>query len=98
MNQRGLVPLYRWFERLPSAIGRINVHAHDALFFSVLPAYAYDVTKFLVESLEAPHRYWGVDFQMPCEVKLGLSWKGTHEWKRLPSRDVFEAAVAQLGV
>ena len=78
MNQKGLKPLADWFER--EQCGRINVHAHDALFFSVVPERAWDATKFLIDSLESPFTYHGTSLCMPCEVKVGLSWKGTSSW------------------
>ena len=100
MNQKGLVPLHHWFNQQEAhtgdRCGRINVHGHDALLFSVLPERAYDATKVLVESLESPYSYWGVEFSMPVEVKCGLSWKGSHEWKRMPTRSEFEEVVHEL--
>jgi len=94
MNQKGLKPLADWFER--EQCGRINVHAHDALFFSVLPERAWDATKFLIDSLESPFTYHGTSLCMPCEVKVGLSWKGTSSWGQLPTQSTFEEAVYEL--
>ena len=94
MNQKGLKPLAAWFER--EQCGRINVHAHDALFFSVLPERAWDATKFLIDSLESPFTYHGTSLCMPCEVKVGLSWKGTSSWGQLPEQSTFEEAVYEL--
>ena len=94
MNQKGLKPLADWFER--EQCGRINVHAHDALFFSVVPERAWDATKFLIDSLESPFTYHGTSLCMPCEVKVGLSWKGTSSWGQLPTQSTFEEAVYEL--
>lgn len=94
MNQKGLKPLADWFER--EQCGRINVHAHDALFFSVVPERAWDATKFLIDSLESPFTYHGTSLCMPCEVKVGLSWKGTSSWGQLPEQSTFEEAVYEL--
>jgi len=97
MNMKGLVPFHEWLsDGRGNRVGRINVHAHDALFFSIEPLYAYEATKFLVDSLESPYRYYGVDFVMPCEISLGISWKGEKQWKRMPSREEFETVVEGL--
>lgn len=117
MNSLGLVPFFWYIQEQSKLAGRpvahINVHAHDALFFSALPEYAYALTKFLVESMEQPWvvqpnlmqasdlrtvaRYATItNFRIPCELKLGRSWKGTHEFKRLPAQEEFEDAVASL--
>jgi DNA polymerase I-like protein with 3'-5' exonuclease and polymerase domains len=94
MNQYGLIPLWNYLEQNKS--GRINAHVHDSLFFSVKPSAAYEVTKFLVDSLEKPRVYWGVELVMPCEVKVGARWKASHEWKRMPSQEEFQAAIGGL--
>lgn len=93
MNQRGLVPLHSYLQEHG---GRINAHVHDSLFFSVPRETAYEATKFLVESLEAPRTYWGVELCMPATVKIGSRWKMEQEWLRLPTREVFEETVAGL--
>ena len=106
MNHLGLVPLHYYLleqsKQAGRCIGRINIHAHDALFVSALPEYAFQVTKFLVDSLEAP---WYVQpqhtdslrfFRVPCEIGIGTSWKKALEWKRLPSQEEFNDSVQQL--
>ena len=101
MNQFGLVPFF-WYTQEESrregvSVATINVHAHDALVFSARPQYAYAATKFLVDSLEQARQFYGMSLSIPCEIKVGTSWKGQHEFKRLPSRDEFDSAVSQLG-
>lgn len=94
MNRQGFVPMD---ERLRHGdIGKINVQCHDELFMSLRPEVAYDGTKFLVESLETPRKYYGVELAMPCGVEIGLSWKGSVEWKRMPSRREFEEAMRRI--
>lgn len=93
MNQYGLIPLHHY---LKTGGGAINAHVHDSLFFSVPREGAYDATKFLVDSLEQPRTYWGVELSIPCEICIGQNWGGTTKWKRLPSRDEFETAVADI--
>ena len=100
MNQLGLKPFFWYIQdcnrREGGLVAAINVHAHDALFFSVLPKYAYPLTKFLVDSLEQSRSLYGTTLAIPTEIKCGTSWKGTHAWKRLPSQAVFEEAVHDL--
>lgn len=96
MNQFGLKPFYRYLDDLNRregrVIGSLNVHAHDALVFSVLPAYAYAATRFLVQSLEQPRVMRGVTLSIPCEIKVGHTWKGSAKWKRLPTQEEFDHA------
>lgn len=94
MNQRGLIPMSRHLAH--GNLGLLNVHCHDSLFMSLEPEVAFEATLFLVNSLEAPRRYCGVDFSMPCEVKMGLSWKASVEWKRMPDRKTFESAMREV--
>jgi DNA polymerase I-like protein with 3'-5' exonuclease and polymerase domains len=93
INQYGFIPLAHY---LKGVGGHINAHVHDSLFFSVPRETAYDTTKFLVDSLERPRMYWGVELSMPCTVKVGGRWKTEMEWQRLPTREEFEATVSTL--
>lgn len=95
INQRGLILLHSYLAGTP---GHINAHVHDSLFFSVPREIAYDTTKFLVDSLEQPRTYWGVELVMPCEIKVGGRWKCEHEWKRMPSRAEFESVTATISL
>jgi len=60
------------------------------------------VTKGLIESLETPRTYFhdviegGVEIVMPCEVQIGRTMAMEVGWKRLPSQERFEAAIAGL--
>jgi len=100
MNQLGFKPFF-WYihdlcQREGRDVGAINVHGHDSLVYSILPQYAYETTKFLVESLEQERVMRDVPLSIPCEVKCGRTWKGEHEWKRLPSRAEFDAVIDSL--
>lgn len=102
MNQLGLVPFWWYIQDLAARegqpVGAINVHAHDALVFSAKPQYAYNLTQFLVTSLEQERTMYGASLFIPCEIKLGRSWKGDVAWKRLPPQAKFEEAVHGLTV
>lgn len=96
MNHLGLVPLW---ERLAGGgwrEGRINLQGHDALFLSLQPGSAYDVVHFLVTNLEQPRSYYGLELSIPCTIKIGMRWKGEHEWKRLPPRAEFETVMCRV--
>jgi hypothetical protein len=95
MNQWGVKPLLALFEEHPDW-GRLNVHVHDGLFISVKPERAYDVATFLVVQLERPRKYGIAEMTIPCELALGLRWKAAKEFKRVPTREEFDAAVAQV--
>lgn len=94
MEQFGLIPFYHQAVALGKA--RLNAFVHDSLWFSVRPEEAWEVTKNLVTTMEQPRMYRGVELAIPTEVKVGLRWKGSHEWKRLPKREEFEEVVYGL--
>lgn len=97
MNQLGFKPFFWYLEetskRAGKRVGWINVHDHDALFFSMLPDYAYAATSWLVGSLETSHTLHGTALSVPCEMAIGRSRKSEVGWKRLPSREAFEEAI-----
>lgn len=95
MNQWGFKALMQLFADHPDW-GRLNVHVHDGLFVSVVPERAYEVALFLVEHLERPRQYGRAEMTIPCEVALGRRWKPDVEFKRLPTRADFDAAVRQV--
>ena len=94
MNQQGLKPMHRWMKGREG--GKLHLHNHDELVFSVKPEIAYDATRFLVESLERPRSYYGVELSVPCEVQIWRTWEGATEWKRMPTREEFEDEVRSL--
>ena len=100
MNQLGFVPFFWYLEeaskRAGKRVGAINVHDHDALFFSVLPEYAYDAALFLVTALEQERALRGTQFRVPCEVAIGRSRKSEYAWKRFPPKEEFQEAVRCL--
>ena len=73
-----------------------NAEVHDSLFMSARPEVAYTATRALVASLEQPRVMYGGELVIPCEVTIGRTWKGSKEWKRLPEREEFEAAVQEV--
>lgn len=94
-QQRGVKVMFRRWVEVDGHLWQMNIQAHDAIVFSADPSVAYRVTEMLVRSIEAPRHVWGVDFSMPCEIKVGLNWgkKGMVEFKELPGRKEFEEVV-----
>lgn len=77
---------------------RINVHCHDALIVSCRVDEVFGVARILNESLSVPRPFGeGIGaLAMPCEFKLGRSWKAEVEWKQLPERGEMEAAARAI--
>lgn len=73
-----------------------NAEVHDSLFMSAWPEIAYDATFALVNSLEKPRVMYGGELVIPCEITIGKTWKGSKEWKRLPSREEFDEGVREV--
>lgn len=88
LNQRGFLPLSRFIRR-EGLQARINLQVHDSLVISTPPNEAYTIARFLRDSLETPIDYEGIPLAMPVEVKLGRTWKGDVEFKKLPKRAAF---------
>lgn len=95
MNLLGLIPAWRYLKE-KGYKSKLNMQVHDALLFSLRPEEAYDVLKYTVESLEQPRDYYGVELVIPCSIKIGQTWKGDHEWKKLPEREEFERKMEEV--
>lgn len=93
LNVYGLVPMYQWLAQHADVDARIVAHVHDALIFSVAPQHAYDVACAVVACLERPVTYPSGDMVVPVEFKCGPAWGTGREWKRLPARAEFDAAI-----
>lgn len=88
MNLFGFIPTYHYLKNLRS---KINIQRHDALIVSCHPAEAYDVTSFMVRTLERPVVYpGGNEMIVWATVKIGRNDKEGYEWKALPSKSEFE--------
>lgn len=93
----GLVKLHEWIEQfqMQSAV-RIANEKHDSLLISTLPELTWQIMTMLKSWLEKPRTYNGIELMIPCEFKLGTDASMPVEFKRFPSRDELEAAVAKL--
>lgn len=99
LNQYGFLPLWERLERGElGELTKINLHVHDALVVSCKPIDVWDVAAFLDRSLGRSRDIQGSTLRMYVEFKLGKTWKGGHEWKRLPGRDeMTDVALALMG-
>lgn len=91
MNQCGVLPSMKLLSTT-SIDANINAQVHDSLLFSVTPDDCYDLAVFLGEHLTHELDYGHTKLSVPVEYKLGRSWKGNLEFKRLPDRKTFTAA------
>lgn len=94
LNQWGFVPLWRWLRAENTPVAFINAQVHDALLVSCRPQDAYNIATMLRNALERPRLYLNEPMTVWCEFGIGSTWKKSHEWKRLPSRnEMTEAAM-----
>jgi len=91
----GVAPLHTWLTQRRSAARIVNT-VYDSVIVSTPPGDAYDIAAFLVGSLERPRVYDGVACVIPVELKLGATWRGDVEFKRLPDRATFTEAATRL--
>ena len=100
-NQWGLKPLDTYI-RARHLRSRINLNVHDEVVASCPPDEVWEGATFLRDSLERPKVYRSpvtgadVELTIPVEFKLGTTLRPTVEYKRLPERAAFDAAVAGL--
>lgn len=84
MNCAGFTPL---FTRAIGCSGRLMLHEHDELVFSVPPEAAYNLACACRDYVEQPYELAGNEYFVPIEFGLGTSWAYEYEWKELPSEE-----------
>ena len=94
LNQRGVIPLHMLMRSLENRPP--NIQVHDSLLSSVRPQNAYLVATFLQDSLQRPLLLAGNVLVPYVEFKLGSTWEGSREFKRLPSEAEFTAAAFEV--
>ena len=96
MNQWGVIPVTRYCQQV---LGRVpNVQVHDSLLISCWPKEAYGLACCLRDHLERPRLINGTPLSIPVEYKLGRTWAGNIEFKRLPSEAEFTEKAMALSV
>ena len=97
LNRKGLVPLGQYLRSRPGPNRpRLVCQVHDSLLVSTPPAEAWGVYQFVLKSLDYPLRLRGTELRIPVEAKIGLSWKGDHEFKKPVTGEEFEEEVQRL--
>lgn len=93
-NVMGFVPADDRIEGGEWRGAKIVQQGHDSLQFTSPPKWAYDIAKFVTESMGAERTYPGAGgpwaMSMPIGVKVGHNWKDMKEWKQIPPREEFE--------
>jgi hypothetical protein len=76
---------------------RINLQVHDEICLSTCPEEAWDVIRFIQESLYTEREYEGERLSIPIEYALETRYHSADvEFKRFPSKEEFEADFAKL--
>jgi DNA polymerase I-like protein with 3'-5' exonuclease and polymerase domains len=101
LNAWGLVPIYNYINaHLPINSARIVAQVHDSVLISCVPEAGYALIEHLHENLTAPRTYASRTGQrtlsMPCEFKIGKTWKGDHTFASLPLPTEYDAAIDAL--
>lgn len=96
-NQYMFIPLDRYIQ-LRVLRSHINLQAHDAVIVSAVPQEVYEIASFLNTSLMRPRKYRGIELVITPEFVVSTDWGKAKkaEWKKLPSQDEMENAVAKL--
>jgi len=95
LNQWGWVPLYYWIRATKVDTYVMKQH-HDSIAISVHPSRAWETWQFVFARLNRPRVYLGKSLTIPVGLKMGRTLAATVEFKRPPTREEFEAAIANL--
>ena len=96
LNQCGFVPTDQFLLR-NNMRSRINLQVHDEICLSTCPEEAWDVIRFIQESLYTEREYEGERLSIPIEYALETRYHSADvEFKRFPSKEEFEADFAKL--
>lgn len=97
LNQLGFIPMAGIITAWDA---RVCAQVHDSLLFSCAPEHAYSIAAQTQYMLERERTYHGAGGPVPltigCEFKIGRTWKGDTEWKKLPTEEEFNRAVSRI--
>jgi hypothetical protein len=97
MNQYGVIAVDGWLtENYDPSIAELLAQAHDEVILSVVPPVAYDVAKFVIDSLEREIFVLDEPISIPADLSYGTSWGGKIELGALPDREIFDQKVEKL--
>jgi hypothetical protein len=84
LNQWGFIPLDQFIER-NNLKSRINMQVHDEVLVSVTRDEAWDIARFLRDSIEREREYDGINLKMPVTFAIERRYHTEEvEFKRLP--------------
>lgn len=95
INQQGLIPMYHWLKN-SKMYTRILAQVHDSLLFNTCIEEAYDVALAFKGWIAKPIEYPAGPLSVPVTFKIGRTWAGDHEWKKLPSREEFNTKIEEI--
>ena len=95
INQQGLIPMYHWLKR-SKMYTKIIAQVHDSLLFNTCIEEAYDVALAFRGWIAEPIEYPAGPLSVPVTFKIGKTWAGDHEWRKLPSRDEFNTKIQEI--
>lgn len=95
LTNQALVAVWQWI-RVRGLRARLRLQVHDALVLACPPDEVECVVEVARAAMEREVDYGGVTLRIPAELKMGMSWKATREWKKPPARGELEAAAREL--
>lgn len=89
LNQRGFIPVDNFLLR-NNMRSKINLQVHDEIALSTCPEEAWDVLRFVQESLAVEREYEGEKLTVPIEFAIEKRYhSGDYEMKRFPDKAEF---------
>ena len=95
LNQQGLIPMYHWLKN-SKMYTKILAQVHDSLLFNTCLEEAYDVALAFKGWIAKPMQLGLGLLSVPVTFKIGRTWAGDHEWKKLPSREEFNTKIQEV--
>lgn len=80
---------------------QIVLQVHDAVIVDAVPEELYSIMQFIQKSVTRPRKYGQVfgreiELSIPCEFALGKTWKKSHEFKTLPTKEEVAEVVKEI--
>ncbi len=89
LNQKGFVPVDKFLLR-NNMRSRINLQVHDEIALSTCPEEAWDVLRFIQDSLAVEREYEGEKLTVPIEYSLERRYHQEDvSFKKFPEKDQF---------
>lgn len=80
---------------------QIVLQVHDAVIVDAVPEELHSIMQFIQKSVTRPRKYGQVfgreiELSIPCEFALGKTWKKSHEFKTLPTKEEVAEVVKEI--